>query len=49
MQKTFEEIDQDRTGMISFDELELAFERNVTMTKNMTKQRLKKIMKNVDY
>lgn len=49
LQQTFEEIDTDRTGMITFDELQKAFDSHADSLTNMPKSRLKQIMKNVDY
>ena len=47
LQQTFQEIDTDRTGMITFSELSDAFEKNAT--NKMSSQRIQAIMNNVDY
>ena len=48
LQQTFQEIDTDCTGMISFDELQSAFKSN-NPTRVPTTKSLKAIMNNVDY
>ena len=47
LSQAFQEIDIDRTGMISFSELQQAFENNTKIS--LSNQQIKTIMRNVDY